>query len=109
MAGPLPVNPFRRQIVAVSGERYALGTVDWLRRPRFMPGLPAFVDRNEDSQIRARLASIYEGRIFLHWARFPFYQIGKAGDGRVQVSVTDARYTIEPGTGFGRLTLSFAR
>jgi inner membrane protein len=120
MAGPFPVNPFRRQIVAVAGDRYALATVDWLRRPRFKPGAPVFVagpermrrpgatdyvHRNESPRLRAAVAATYEGRIFLHWARFPFYEIEPAGDGRRKVSVMDARYTINPGTGFGRLTL----
>jgi inner membrane protein len=105
MAGPLPVSPFHRQIVAVSGGRYALGTVDWLRRPRFAPGSPAFVERNEDPRLRAAVAATYPGGIFLHWARFPFYQVAATGDGRLRVSVTDARYTINPGTGFGRLTV----
>jgi inner membrane protein len=124
MAGPFPVNPFRRQIVAVAGDRYALGTVDWLRRPRFQagapvfiagidrgrrPGAPAFVLRNESPRIRAAVASTYEGRIFLHWARFPFYEIGAVGEGREKISVMDARYTINPGTGFGRLTLILPR
>jgi inner membrane protein len=120
MAGPYPVNPFRRQIVAEAGDRYALAIVDWLRRPRFEPGAPAFVAkidwrhrpaprafvrRNEDPHIRAAVAATYEGRIFLHWARFPFYRVEPAKEGRLRISVMDARYTLNPGTGFGRMTV----
>jgi inner membrane protein len=118
MAGPYPANPFRRQIVAVAGDRYVLATVDWLRRPRFQPGAPAFVarmdwrhrpvprafvPRNEDPRIRAAVAATREGRIFLHWARFPFYRVEPAGEGLLRIYVMDARYTINPGTGFGRM------
>jgi inner membrane protein len=109
MAGPLPVNPFRRQIVAEAGDRYALGTVEGLRRPAFLSGTPPFVERNDDPRLRSAIASTREGRIFLHWARFPFYQVEEVGEDRVRVLVTDARYTINPGTGFGRLTLVLPR
>jgi inner membrane protein len=105
MAGPLAVTPLRRQIVAESGDRYVLGTVDWLHEPRFIPGAPPFVARNEDPSIRKAIESTYEGGIFLHWARYPFYQIEVGEGGRTRVSIMDARYTINPGTGFGRLTL----
>jgi inner membrane protein len=105
MAGPLALSPFRRQIVAESRDRYALGTVDWLHEPRFIPGTPSFVEKDEDPAIRKAVESTYEGRIFLHWARYPFYQIEVEEGGRRRVSIMDARYTINPGTGFGRLTL----
>ncbi len=124
MAGPYPANPFRRQIVAAAGDRYALATVDWLRRPRFQPGAPAFVAkrdwghqpdpsafvlRNEDPRIRAAVEATYEGRIFLLWARFPFYKVEPVGEDRLRVSIMDARYTLHPGTGFGRLTVVVPR
>ena len=120
MAGPYPINPFRRQIVAAAADRYALATVDWLRRPAFKPGAPAFVAkmnwrhrpalpvfvlRNEDPRIRAAVAATDEGRIFLHWARFPFYRIEPAGEGLLRIYIMDARYTLNPGRGFGRMTV----
>lgn len=105
MAGPLAITPFRRQIVAESGNQYALGTVDWLQDPRVVPGTPPFVDRNEDPAIRQAVEATYEGRIFLHWARFPFYEVEAGERDRMRVSIMDARYTINPGTGFGRLTM----
>jgi inner membrane protein len=35
MASPVPLDPLRCQVVADAGDRYVLGTVDWLRRPVF--------------------------------------------------------------------------
>jgi inner membrane protein len=106
MAGPVAVNPFRRQIVAEAGDRYALATVDWLRRPVFALDIPPFVNRNESPEIRLAVESTYEGRIFLHWARFPFYQVGPVENGRMRITVLDARYRLRPGgRGIGILTV----
>lgn len=105
MAGPLPATPFRRQIVAESGDRYALGTVD---RLRYIPGQPALIEKNEGHPAIGLAASTREGEIFLHWARFPFFLIEETPDAWV-VRMTDARYTINPGTGFGALTVEVPR
>ncbi|MFY9824726.1 MAG: metal-dependent hydrolase [Thermoanaerobaculia bacterium] len=105
MAGPVAVNPFRRQIVAEAGDRYALATVDWLRRPVFAPAAPPFVNRNESPEVRQAVESTREGRIFLRWARFPFYQVRPGENGRMRITVLDARYRLTPGRGIGTLTV----
>jgi inner membrane protein len=104
MAGPLPLTPVRRQIVAESRTGYALGTVDWLGQ-RYIPGTLPFVEKNEDPRIVEAVESTYEGRIFLHWARFPFYQVEEGRDGRMRITVLDARYALQPGRGIGSLVL----
>ncbi|HSK78440.1 MAG TPA: metal-dependent hydrolase [Thermoanaerobaculia bacterium] len=104
MAGPLPLNPLRRQIVADVGEGYALGTVDWLERPAYAPGDPAAVAKNASHPAIARAAATREGAIFLHWARFPFFLVEETPESWI-VRMTDARYTLNPGTGFGALTV----
>ena len=102
MAGPLPVTPFRRQIVVDSGGGYALGTVD---RFQYLPGQPPTIAKNEGHPAIARAAATREGEIFLHWARFPFFLVEEAPDAWI-VRMTDARYTLNPGTGFGALTVA---
>lgn len=104
MAGPLPLTPVRRQIVAESGSGYALGTVDWLGQ-RYIPGTPPFMEKNEDPRIVEAVESTYEGRIFLHWARFPFYRVEEREDGGRRITILDARYALEPGRGIGSLVL----
>jgi inner membrane protein len=104
MAGPLPATPFRRQIVAQTGDRYALGTVDWLRRPVFRPGDPALVPVNADHPAVAAAARTRNGAIFLHWARFPFFLVEER-PGATRVYMIDARYSVNPGTGFGRMVV----
>jgi inner membrane protein len=104
MAGPLPATPFRRQIVAETGDRYALGTVDWLHRPVFRPGDPALVPVNEHHPAVAAAARTRNGAIFLHWARFPFFLVEER-PGATRVYMIDARYSVNPGTGFGRMVV----
>jgi inner membrane protein len=104
MAGPLPATPFRRQVVAEAGGRYALGDVDWLRQPAFRPGDPALVPVNADHPAVAAAARTRNGAIFLHWARFPFFLLEER-PGATRVYMIDARYSLNPGTGFGRMVV----
>lgn len=108
MAGPLPLTPFRRQIVAETGDVLHLGTVDWLRRPAFAPGNPAVLPENAGHPAITAAAATPQGAIFLHWARFPFFLVEERPE-RWIVRMTDARYTINPGTGFGALTVEVPR
>lgn len=87
MASPVPLNPLRRDIVLEYSDEYRFATVRVLHGERLtldpepLPkGSPALLDA------AARTA---DGRVFLHWARFP-YVVGDAGAGRLRVA--DARY-----------------
>ncbi len=103
MAGPEPLTPFRRQIVADVGSGYALGTVDWLRRPVFVmeSGLVAKGDGAPEVAAAERTA---RGAAFVHWARFPFFLVERA-PGVTLVHIVDARYARGPGARFGALTV----
>ena len=95
MAGPVLANPFRKEIVADTGEGYDLGIVDGLSfRPRDRP----YVPKNADLPGVAEAAATREGAIFLDWARFPYFEVQ---DGTVYM--IDARYSLERGEGFARL------
>ena len=100
MAGPQPATPFRRQVVAEVGDGYALGTVDWLRKPKFQAGDPPRVAVGADHPAVAAASRTRKGAIFLHWARFPFFLVEER-PGSTLVYMMDARYTLEPGEGFG--------
>lgn len=104
MAGPVPVNPFRREIVSDAGEGYDLGTVDWLASPKFRGRKPLYVPRNDALPGVAEAAATREGAIFLDWARFPFFEVE-----RRSVWITDARYNLERGEGFARLKVELPR
>ncbi|HET9225642.1 MAG TPA: hypothetical protein VFR31_03180, partial [Thermoanaerobaculia bacterium] len=97
---PVLANPFRKEIVADSGEGYELGIVDGLKfRPRDRP----YVPKNDTLPGVAEAAATREGRIFLDWARFPYFEVQ---DGAVYM--IDARYSLERGEGFARLRVNTA-
>ena len=105
MAGPLPANPFRRQIVADVGDRYVLGLVELLPRPRFTVDAVSPVPRHADQPGVAEASRTPEGASFLGWARFPFFVVERAG-GRAVVRIVDARYTLDPEARFGALPVT---
>lgn len=105
MAGPLPLNPFRRQIVADVGDRYVVGLVELLPRPRFAVDAQSPALKHADQPGVAEAAQTPLGASFLRWARFPFFVVERAGETTV-VHIVDARYTLAPGAGFGALPVT---
>lgn len=98
MAGPVPLNPLRREIVSDAGEGYDLAEVDWLASSKFRARERPYVPKNDGLPGVAEAAATREGAIFLDWARFPFYEVEGSA-----VWITDARYSLERGEGFARL------
>ena len=89
MVAPMPLNPFRRQVVVELPAAYATGVLrlpsgrfdgPWMQIPR-QGGLPA----------SREAAATALGRTYLSWARFPFFA---AGDDCAEgmVCIRDARY-----------------
>lgn len=105
MVGPLPATPFRRQVVADVGDRYVLGTLDWLRRPRFVPNPASPVLKRAGRPEIAEAARTRAGAAFLHWARFPFFVVERSS-GATVVRIVDARYTLDPAASFGALSVT---
>jgi inner membrane protein len=103
LASPVPLNPFRRTIVIDDGDVYRFGLVDWLRRPAFTLD-PLVVPVNRDAPAAQEAAATPEAKAFLGWARFPFFVIDSAQPNPA-VHIVDARYTLDPGAGFGAVTI----
>jgi inner membrane protein len=103
MASPVPVNPFRRWVVIEDGEVYRFGTINWLSRPAFLLS-PLVVAKQASEPLAQVAARTPEGRRFLGWARFPFFEIEASGPDRI-VHLVDARYTLDPEAGFGALAV----
>jgi inner membrane protein len=108
MAGPLPATPLRRQVVADMGARYLLSEVDWRQTPAFPAGPEAGVEKGAERPGVAAAAKTRDGRLFLHWARFPFFQVEER-PGEYVVHMIDARYTTHPDAIFGALTVRVPR
>ena len=89
MVGPMPVTPFRRQIIADAGINYETGAFDWIgRRVAFDR---AVIPKN-DTDPRVDLArAAPDIRGFLIWSRFPFWRFEPVPGG-TRVTVSDVRF-----------------
>lgn len=93
MVGPMPVTPFRRQIIVDTGLGYETGTFQWL--PTRITFDPTVVPKHDtDSRVaRAREAPRIRG--FLVWSRFPFWTLEPVPEG-TRVTVGDMRFAGQP-------------
>lgn len=110
MVSPQPLDPFTRAVVIERDGAYELGTFDWLRQPRYRregPLVSRFTGVNAP-EARAAAAATWQGRTFLVWARFPVYEVLRAGDG-YEVLLADARYTLSGRARFGAVAIPVPR
>jgi inner membrane protein len=90
MIGPLPANPFYREVLAVSDTHYyglhvSVFNHDMIQE-RFKP-----VPIPKPDPIIARALGNPEIRGFVNWMRFPFYEVQELADG-YRVVIRDLRY-----------------
>jgi inner membrane protein len=94
MVAPVPVTPFSRFVVAEVDQTYRFGRLRWLPRPTVT--LDSLALERFPSHYAATAATRGPAvRMFLSWARFPFYDVVDAGE-RYLVRIGDARYTLNP-------------
>ena len=91
MVGPMPLNPFRRQLVLDFGDAYRYGSVEFLPRPAVEVARGADPKGADDPLARAAAAT-ERGRKFLSWSRFPIFRVEREADGGARVELADARY-----------------
>lgn len=107
MVAPVPLNPFRRVVVVEDRTGYRLGTFHWLPNPT-VEFEDVHIARGDNSAAARLAAATDRGRIFLQWARFPFFVESPAAGGSV-VYIVDARYTLDEHAGFGAVAISVER
>jgi inner membrane protein len=91
MVGPVPLNPFRRQLVLDFGDAYRYGSVEFLPRPAIE--VAREIDpKGADDPLAREAAATDRGRKFLTWSRFPIFRVEREADGDARVSLADARY-----------------
>lgn len=106
MVGPVPVNPFARQIILDDGGRYWTGRLTLI--PLRLVIDPQPVPRNDRLPAVRAARGTPALRSFLVWSRFPYYQVERDAAG-VRVSVGDMRFAGNPlgdALGRGRFTAS---
>lgn len=89
MVAPLPITPFERYVVYESGDRYGSGSLEAFP-PRLRLHAVSF-SAGPVSPLHAAAARAPEGRVFLSWARFPWFA-EVCEEGRPAVRLRDARY-----------------
>lgn len=108
MVAPVPVNPFRRQVVASvdSGRRYHFGQLRWVPAAQFTLG-DYVLASGMDTPLADRARASERGSGFLQWARFPFVmQEGRNTD--VSIWLGDARYTLDAKVSWAAVKLNDA-
>ncbi len=102
MAGPVPLHPLRRMVIAETQDGYRKGRYDFTRTPRLQLD-PRSVLRPASAEIdRAWADPSVQG--FRGWARFPLASETAHDHGRT-VFLFDLRYTDQPTQGFGGATV----
>jgi inner membrane protein len=102
MVAPVPVDPFRRTVVIDGKSAYRLGVVKLLPSPHFLLD-DRRIPKGEGAEARLA-ADTGAGRIFLRWARFPFFEVDDSKT-EVAVHIIDARYTLERDDLFGAVRI----
>jgi inner membrane protein len=106
MVAPIFVNPFQRTVVIDGEDEYRLGVVDLLPRPHFLLDARR-IPKGEGAAARLAAATS-DGRVFLRWARFPFFEVDDSEAGPA-VYIIDARYTIDRKALFGAVRIPLPR
>jgi inner membrane protein len=95
MVTPVPVNPFRREVIVDTGERYEKGLLWFEPAPHFRP-LGYGVDKGLREAVVNRVMLTRRAQEFLLWSRFPFFVVERTGP-HPRVFLNDYRYSSNTG------------
>lgn len=90
VASPVPINPFRRDLVFATDEAYGFGELRWTPSPRVQLE-PQLVARNMNDPAIAAARQAKPIADFLYWSRLPFATVERRADATI-VTIADARY-----------------
>jgi inner membrane protein len=106
LVSPLPVNPFRRRVVAELEKVYRTGEFRWFPDPHLdRASVRVYPKGPIDYPAVRGAARTTLGRRFLGWARFPAYRVEKTGGVGMIVHIVDLRYADRPGVSFGAVSI----
>ncbi|ESR23742.1 hypothetical protein N177_2972 [Lutibaculum baratangense AMV1] len=97
VATPVPINPFRRDVIFGTDEAYGFGVLRFTPKPQ-LELEPGLTPTNLDDPALAEAAREKEIADFLYWSRLPFATIERRADG-TYVTIDDARYSNGPAAG----------
>jgi len=99
MAGPVPANPFQRQVIVQTSTHYHLLLLDWFREPMLRVAGPR-LDRTPASPVVAAALAAPSVRGLRGWLRFPNYEVESLPEG-YRVTIRDMRFARTFGSGLG--------
>jgi inner membrane protein len=102
MAGPVPANPFQREILYDRGPSYGTGVLSLPGMSLSLDPEPIPTNATHPLAVRAAQDPAFQG--FLYWSRFPFFSFAEEGDS-VRVHVADLRFGRGPGRGWATRSL----
>jgi inner membrane protein len=89
MVGPVPLTPFRREVIVDAGDRYQVGYFDW--RTRTVEWEPMAMPKNDRLPEVAAARGHPDMQPFLVWSRFPWWDVQETSQG-ARVTVRDMRF-----------------
>lgn len=95
MVTPVVVNPFRREVIVDTGERYEKGLLWFEPAPHFRP-TGYGVDKGLREPLANRAMLLPRAQEFLIWARFPFFVVDR-DESPARVFLNDFRYSSRTG------------
>jgi inner membrane protein len=103
MVGPVPVNPFVRDVVVATPQSYYHGSLHLV--PKVELHLePLDIPRPHNSRLIDNALQSPDVRGFKTWVRFPFVELEETPSGCI-IHVMDARYTRRRSGGFGSVSV----
>jgi inner membrane protein len=102
LVSPVPLDPFRRIVVVEDGRKYRMGKLDWLEAA--VTFAPDALPKNDDDPAALAAALTPNGRKFLVWARYPYYEVRREA-GETLVTLGDARY-LGPAGSWAKVTVA---
>jgi inner membrane protein len=91
MVTPVPVNPFRREVLVDTGDRYEKGFIWFEPAPHFRPAGYG-VERGLSQPEAAAALATPRAQAFLRWSRFPFVVVDRTA-APPRVLLNDYRYS----------------
>jgi inner membrane protein len=91
VASPVPLNPFRREVVFGTDKAYGFGVLRWTPFPE-LELEPGLTRKNMDGPAIVEARRVKAVADFLYWSRLPFANVERRADGTI-VTIGDARYS----------------
>jgi inner membrane protein len=92
MVSPVPANPFRREVIVDTGERYEKGFLWFEPAPHFRPAGYGVAKNATDPDVQHAVRTTPRFQAYLGWARFPFFVVERTS-ARTRVYLNDYRYS----------------